>query len=103
MIIREGQFGRVEVTSSGSFLFVADGLPSSVVRGNPIRFGATLVVEDGFDSAVTLEILGLPAGVVPVITTPTLSPGQRTEIEIPTGAVPANSALDLGWRGTEVV
>ncbi len=100
-LIRTGSFGRVEVTSPGDFFFEADQVLITVPQGTPALFGATLRCTGGFNSPVTLEITGLPSGNILIIGA--VNPDQTVPVMIPTDAIPANTGIDLGWRGTEII
>jgi hypothetical protein len=102
-IVRQGSFGRVEVTSPGDFLFQGDSIPVQVAQGDPIVFNATLKVSGGFSGLVTLAITGLPAGVVAGISKNPVSPNETVIVTIPSSGIPKNTGVDLGWIGTEVV
>lgn len=102
-IVKQGSFGRVEVTSPGDFFFEADSLPATVVQGDPILFGATLKVAGGFNGLVNLSMPNLPAGVTAQISKNPVAPNERVVVTIPTAGIPKNTGVDLPWTGTEVI
>ena len=102
MIIREGPF-TLEVTSAGDFFLAVLPLAQVVAKGTAGVYNITLNGSGGYAGPVTISVLGLPAGVVPVFGKNPLSPGDTTTLTIPTAALTKNTTYALTWRATEVV
>ena len=102
MIIREGPF-TLEVTTAGDFFLPVVPLALSVPKGTLATYQITLTASGGYEGPVTVEVIGLPAGVTASFGKNPLLPGESTSMAIPTASIPKNTILALTWRATEVV
>ena len=82
----------------GWFLAIAP-VALQVVKGALAIFTVTATAEGGYDSALALSILGLPAGVVATITPPSIPPTGTAQVSIPTDAIPEDTILALQLKG----
>jgi len=92
----------LEVVAPPGWFLTLDTLALRVVKGDLAVLTVTATARGGYDSPLSLSLLGLPPGVVATITPSSIPPTGTATISIPTGAIPEGTILPLRLRGVGV-